>query len=40
MDLFANLWLGFAVAVSPLNLAYLFAGVMLGMWLLRGRRRG
>ncbi|MGD9953513.1 MAG: tripartite tricarboxylate transporter permease [Burkholderiales bacterium] len=31
MDLFANLWLGFAVAVSPLNLAYLFAGVMLGM---------
>jgi len=31
MDLFANLWLGFTVAVSPLNLAYLFAGVMLGM---------
>jgi putative tricarboxylic transport membrane protein len=31
MDLFANLWLGFAVAVSPLNLAYLFAGVMVGM---------
>jgi putative tricarboxylic transport membrane protein len=31
MDLFANLWLGFTVAVSPLNLAYLFAGVMIGM---------
>ena len=31
MDLFANLWLGFTVAVTPLNLAYLFAGVMIGM---------
>ncbi|MDH4324966.1 MAG: tripartite tricarboxylate transporter permease, partial [Betaproteobacteria bacterium] len=31
MDLFANLLLGFSVAVSPLNLAYLFAGVMIGM---------
>jgi putative tricarboxylic transport membrane protein len=31
MDLFANLMLGFSVAVSPLNLAYLFAGVMVGM---------
>jgi putative tricarboxylic transport membrane protein len=31
MDLFANLWLGFTVAVSPLNLVYLFAGVMIGM---------
>jgi putative tricarboxylic transport membrane protein len=31
MDLFDNLLLGFSVAVSPLNLAYLFAGVMIGM---------
>ena len=31
MDLFANLLLGFSVAVTPLNLAYLFAGVMIGM---------
>ena len=31
MDLFANLLLGFSVAVSPVNLAYLFAGVMVGM---------
>ena len=31
MDLFANLWLGFTVAVTPLNLVYLFAGVMIGM---------
>ncbi|MDH4096158.1 MAG: tripartite tricarboxylate transporter permease [Betaproteobacteria bacterium] len=31
MDLFANLLLGFSVAVSPLNLVYLFAGVMIGM---------
>jgi putative tricarboxylic transport membrane protein len=31
MDLFANLLLGFSVAVSPLNLLYLFAGVMIGM---------
>ena len=31
MDLFDNLLLGFSVAVSPLNLVYLFAGVMIGM---------
>ena len=31
MDLFDNLLLGFSVAVSPVNLAYLFAGVMIGM---------
>ncbi|MDH3320915.1 MAG: tripartite tricarboxylate transporter permease [Betaproteobacteria bacterium] len=31
MDLFANLLLGFSVAVSPLNLVYLFLGVMIGM---------
>jgi len=31
MDIFANLLLGLSVAVSPINLAYLFAGVMLGM---------
>ena len=31
MDLFDNLLLGFSVAVSPINLAYLFAGVMIGM---------
>ena len=31
MELFDNLLLGFSVAVSPLNLAYLFAGVMIGM---------
>jgi len=31
MDLFANLMLGFSVAVSPLNLVYLFLGVMIGM---------
>ncbi|MGQ0547852.1 MAG: tripartite tricarboxylate transporter permease, partial [Betaproteobacteria bacterium] len=31
MDIFANLLLGLSVAVSPANLAYLFAGVMIGM---------
>jgi putative tricarboxylic transport membrane protein len=31
MDLFANLLLGFSVAVSPLNLAYLMIGVTVGM---------
>ncbi len=31
MDLFNNLLLGFSVAVSPLNLVYLFVGVMIGM---------
>ncbi len=31
MDLFDNLLLGFSVAVSPLNLVYLFVGVMIGM---------
>jgi putative tricarboxylic transport membrane protein len=30
-DLFANLLLGFSVAVSPANLAYLMVGVMVGM---------
>ncbi len=31
MDLFDNLLLGFSVAVSPLNLAYLLVGVFVGM---------
>jgi putative tricarboxylic transport membrane protein len=31
MDLFANLMLGFSVAVSPVNLAYLMVGVLVGM---------
>jgi putative tricarboxylic transport membrane protein len=31
MDLFANLVLGFSVAVSPVNLAYLLVGVFVGM---------
>jgi putative tricarboxylic transport membrane protein len=31
MDLFDNLLLGFSVAVSPLNLAYLLIGVFVGM---------
>src|SRR5262247_3832287 len=30
MDLFANLALGFGVALSPLNLLYCFMGVLLG----------
>lgn len=33
MDLFSNLLLGLSVAVSPINLAYLFIGVMLGMFV-------
>ena len=31
MDIFANLLLGLSVAISPINLLYLFFGVMLGM---------
>jgi len=31
VDIFANLLLGLSVAVSPINLAWLFLGVMLGM---------
>ena len=31
MDLFDNLLLGFSVAISPVNLAYLFIGVFVGM---------
>jgi putative tricarboxylic transport membrane protein len=31
MDLFSNLLLGFSVAVSPVNLAYLLVGVFVGM---------
>jgi putative tricarboxylic transport membrane protein len=31
VELFANLMLGLSVAVSPINLAWLFLGVMLGM---------
>jgi len=31
MDIFDNLLLGLSIAVSPINLAYLFVGVMLGM---------
>jgi putative tricarboxylic transport membrane protein len=31
MDLFADLWLGFSVALSPMNLVYLFIGAVIGM---------
>jgi putative tricarboxylic transport membrane protein len=31
MDIFANLLLGLSVAITPVNLAFLFAGVVLGM---------
>jgi len=31
VDIFANLLLGLSVAVSPINLAWLFIGVMIGM---------
>ena len=31
MDIFANLLMGLSVAISPINLVYLFSGVMLGM---------
>jgi putative tricarboxylic transport membrane protein len=31
MDLFADLWMGFSVAVTPINLAYLMIGAMVGM---------
>jgi putative tricarboxylic transport membrane protein len=31
MDIFANLLMGLSVAVSPMNLVYLFIGVMVGM---------
>jgi len=31
MDLFSNLLLGFSVAVSPMNLAYMLIGVFIGM---------
>ncbi len=31
MDLFADLWMGFSVAISPINLAYLLIGAMVGM---------
>ncbi|NJD86550.1 MAG: tripartite tricarboxylate transporter permease [Betaproteobacteria bacterium] len=31
MDIFSNLLLGLSVAVTPVNLAFLFAGVMMGM---------
>ncbi|HZM33232.1 MAG TPA: tripartite tricarboxylate transporter permease [Burkholderiales bacterium] len=31
MDIFGNLLLGLSVAVSPINLAYLFLGVLIGM---------
>src|SRR5712664_1806941 len=30
MELFANLWMGFGVAVSPINLLYAFIGCILG----------
>ena len=30
MDVFGNLWMGFGVAVSWLNLLYAFIGVLLG----------
>ena len=31
MDLLSNLWLGFTVVVSPINLMYLFVGAVVGM---------
>ena len=31
MDVFGNLLLGLTVAISPINLAYLFLGVLIGM---------
>jgi putative tricarboxylic transport membrane protein len=31
MDLFADLWLGFSTALSPINLLYLLIGTMIGM---------
>ena len=31
MDVFADLWLGFATALSPTNLVYLVIGTMIGM---------
>ena len=31
MDLFADLWLGFSTALSPMNLLYLLIGTMIGM---------
>jgi putative tricarboxylic transport membrane protein len=31
MDIFGNLLLGLSVAISPINLAYLFLGVVIGM---------
>jgi len=31
MDLFADLWLGFSTALSPINLVYLLIGTMVGM---------
>ena len=30
MDIFSNLMIGFGTALSPINLAYCFAGVVLG----------
>ena len=30
MEVFANLWMGFQVAVSPIHLLYCFIGVLLG----------
>ena len=31
MDIFGNLLLGLSVAITPVNLAFLFSGVMMGM---------
>ena len=31
MDIFADLWLGLSVAVSPMNMLYLLIGAMVGM---------
>ena len=31
MDIFSNLLMGLSVAITPINLVYLFSGVMLGM---------
>ncbi|MYZ49943.1 tripartite tricarboxylate transporter permease [Propylenella binzhouense] len=31
MDLFANLWMGLSIALTPMNVLYLLAGAMIGM---------
>ena len=31
MEIFADLWMGLSVAISPINLLYLLIGAMVGM---------